>query len=123
MTFSVARGWRAWVGLCVLGSRDAWLAGRSLSSMAGMNRTALVTGASSGIGAATARALAASGAHVTLVARRRDRIEALAEKLGGDFVVADVGDRPALDAIDGAFDLVVANAGVMPPSAAEDSNA
>jgi NADP-dependent 3-hydroxy acid dehydrogenase YdfG len=53
-------------------------------------RTAVVTGASSGIGAATARALAAEGFRVICAARRRDRIEALAEEIGGEAVACDV---------------------------------
>ena len=48
-----------------------------------MSRTAVVTGASSGIGAATARALAGDGFHVVCAARRKDRIEELAEEIGG----------------------------------------
>lgn len=53
-------------------------------------RTAVVTGASSGIGAATARALAAAGYRVICAARRTDRIAALAEEIGGTAVPCDV---------------------------------
>ncbi|MBS2939488.1 SDR family NAD(P)-dependent oxidoreductase [Nocardioides sp. J2M5] len=63
------------------------------------SRTAVVTGASSGIGAATARALAAQGFHVVCAARRTDRIEALAEEIGGRAITCDVTDETSVAAL------------------------
>src|SRR5699024_5554051 len=85
-------------------------------------RVAVITGASSGIGAATARALHADGYRVALLARRLDRIEALARELGeGALAIkADVTDRDQIlsastrvqDELGGA-DVLVNNAGIM----------
>ena len=76
---------------------------------------AVVTGASSGIGEATARALAEAGYHVFCVARRTDRIEALADEIGGTAVTCDVTDATQVDAlasaVGGHLDLLVNNAG------------
>ena len=60
---------------------------------------AVVTGASSGIGAATARSLAASGFHVVCAARRLDRVEALADEIGGTGVACDVTDADSVAAL------------------------
>jgi NADP-dependent 3-hydroxy acid dehydrogenase YdfG len=97
------------------------------------NTVALVTGSSSGIGAATARRLAAEGAAVALVARRRDRLSEIASAIEGDggaaiVVEADITDqRQAVDAVEravselGRLDIVVNNAGVMLLGPALDS--
>jgi NADP-dependent 3-hydroxy acid dehydrogenase YdfG len=88
------------------------------------NTVALVTGASSGIGEATALSLAAEGATVAVVARRRDRLEALAGKIlaeGGAALVveADITEQAQVTAVAervvaelGRLDILVNNAGV-----------
>lgn len=86
-------------------------------------KVALVTGASSGIGRATALALAGAGARVAAVARRADRLQSLVSDIGRDTAVAveaDVTDEAAINravadvhARWGRLDVLVNNAGVM----------
>ncbi|MBI1757880.1 MAG: SDR family NAD(P)-dependent oxidoreductase [Actinobacteria bacterium] len=78
-------------------------------------RHAVVTGASSGIGEATARRLAAAGFHVVVAARRTDRVERLAEAIGGTPVTLDVTDQASVDALAAAVNtchVLVNNAGL-----------
>jgi short-subunit dehydrogenase len=78
-------------------------------------RTALVTGASGGLGRAIARGLAARGARVVLTARRLDVLEPLASELGGHALPCDLSDPAAVERLAadaGAVDVLVANAGV-----------
>jgi NADP-dependent 3-hydroxy acid dehydrogenase YdfG len=122
--------WQEWVHRTPGGSRRlcAPLPARIVAAMTDRllsNRIAVVTGGSSGIGAATARRLAAAGAHVALVGRRTHRLKELAAALDGRALPlpVDVGDRAALDRAAqhveeelGRVDLVVAGAGIMPIS-------
>jgi len=95
-------------------------------------KTTLITGASRGIGAAGARAMAEAGANVVLAARSGGEIEALAKEIGGRAraVVCDVTDYAAVEgavgvAVEafGGLDILVNNAGVIDPIARlEDSD-
>ena len=79
-----------------------------------MTRTAVVTGASSGIGAATAARLAAEGFDVVVGARRLDRLRAVAEPIGARAIELDVTDDGSVDAFCAAVEqceVVVNNAG------------
>lgn len=90
-----------------------------------VDTTALVTGASGGIGAATALSLAAQGANVALVARRKDRLDELVERIGASggtalAIEADITDRlQAAAAVEqtvqtfGGLHTLVNNAGIM----------
>jgi 3-oxoacyl-[acyl-carrier protein] reductase len=80
-------------------------------------KTALVTGASRGIGEAIARRLADAGAHVIVAARSRQRVEEIAGEIGGtplelDIAAADVRDRVRAAMEQRAIDILVNNAGV-----------
>ena len=94
----------------------------------GLNgRTALVCGASSGLGLASAEALAGEGANVTMLARRRDELERQADRIGALAVVGDVTipqhtERAVEKTIEafGALDILVWNHGGPPPGTGSD---
>ena len=84
-----------------------------------MSKVIAITGASSGIGAATAALLASEGARVIVSARREDRLRELASRIGGSYVKADVAKRADLVALVehaqkqyGRLDVLVNNAGI-----------
>jgi NADP-dependent 3-hydroxy acid dehydrogenase YdfG len=89
-----------------------------MTTQAATDRVAVVTGASAGIGEATAKTLASQGFHVVCVARRVEPIQALAEQIGGTAVATDVTDPDAvaalvdrLDEVPGQVSVLVNNAG------------
>src|SRR6185295_867251 len=93
-------------------------------------RTAIVCGASSGLGLASAEALAEEGANVVLFARRGDVLAQEARRIGGHAVVGDVREpadieRAVAAAVDGfgGIDILVPNSGGPPPSRAEEIDA
>ena len=82
-------------------------------------RHALITGGGTGIGAAAARALAAEGAKLSLLGRRREPLKAIAAGFNGTAIACDVSDRDALEnaiedarAANGPLDYVILNAGI-----------
>src|SRR5690606_3144824 len=94
--------------------------GEAMFDLSGM--TALVTGASGGIGSAIARALAGQGARLALSGSNVAKLEAFAAELGGDHacLACDLGDGAAVDALvpaaaealGGTLDILVNNAGI-----------
>jgi 3-hydroxybutyrate dehydrogenase len=86
-------------------------------------RTALVTGGASGIGRAVAIRLAASGAEVVVVDRDATGAKEVAAEIGGESLVADLGDRATFDELDERglqADILVNNAGLQHVAAIED---
>ncbi len=98
---------------------DTWKAGHTLEkSLSGSKPVAVVTGASSGIGAAFARALAAGGYSVLAVARREEKLRALQSEIGGEILIADLATDQGIASVEqwilnsGSVDMLVNNAGL-----------
>jgi ribitol 2-dehydrogenase len=94
-------------------------------------KTAILTGASSGIGRATAKRLAAEGARIALVARSSEKLEALADELPGESfaLTADLALAPEVDRVVaqatrrlGHVDILLANAGIYVPGLAAEGD-
>jgi 3-hydroxybutyrate dehydrogenase len=83
-------------------------------------RSALVTGAASGIGRACAERLARAGAAVTVLDLNGDAAKAVADEIGGEAMQADLSDYEVLDSINVEADVVVNNAGLQHVAAVED---
>src|SRR3712207_183137 len=83
-------------------------------------RSALITGAASGIGRACAYRLAAAGAEVTVVDLNGDAARKVAEEFGGNAVQADLSDHTVIDSLEVEADIVVNNAGLQHVSAIEE---
>jgi NAD(P)-dependent dehydrogenase (short-subunit alcohol dehydrogenase family) len=82
-------------------------------------RHALITGGGTGIGAETARALGAEGAKLSLLGRRIEPLQAVADEIGGTAIACDVTSRDDMErafrearAANGPFDIVILNAGI-----------
>lgn len=91
----------------------------TIDSVPDGDRVAVITGASSGIGEATARALAAAGFRLVVGARRLERVEALAHEIAGEGFALDVRERSSIDAFVAEtkrrhqqIDLLINNAGL-----------
>jgi 3-hydroxybutyrate dehydrogenase len=100
---------------------EAYVApGSSTVSVDLTGRSALVTGAASGIGRACAERLAAAGAEVIVMDLNEDAARAVAAKFGGKATQADLSDYDALDALEVEADIVVNNAGLQHVAAIEE---